>query len=147
MTSDGTLVVVSAAVDDAVFFIGMAADGTTARAAASFAGSDPGQNWEAVETREAVAPGDVTIGGATHVGEAGPGELATINGQVGADVVALDVVTQGGDRIAADVEDGRWIAAWRGSDFSGRDQLGAMLVVHRSDGGTTTVSYLDETAG
>ncbi len=146
-TSDGTVVLVSAAVEDTVFFIGTSADGSTARAAASLAGSEPGENWEAIETRADVAPGDVTVDGAMHVGDAGPGERATINGQVGADVTRLDVVTQEGETVTADVAGGRWIAAWRGSDFTGADQLGAMLVVPLSDGSTTTVSYLDETAG
>lgn len=147
VTSDGTVVIVSAAVEDAIFFIGKSADGSTARAAASFAGSDPGENWEAVETQADVPPKDLTVAGAMNFGDADPGELATINGQVGADVTALDIITQKGETIAADVRDGRWIAAWSGADFRGRDQLDATLVVHLSDGSTETVSYLDKTAG
>ncbi|MDQ0744445.1 hypothetical protein QFZ62_001753 [Clavibacter sp. B3I6] len=149
VTPGGTTVLALTSLDDAVFFLGLEGDGTSVRSVATFRGSDPDENWERVDAVGSPDPDAVTVTGAGYWPDAATEPLSTIHGQVGSAVVAVDVVAQDGEIVAADVGDGRYVAAWRGADLSYEERPAdaVTLVAHLEDGSTTRAPYLELTAG
>ena len=138
-TKDGTTVLARTDVGDALFLLGQRGD--EIRFAASFDGSDPGENWERV-TAKPVAADDVTVLSAGNSAD----RYATLVGQVGPDVRSVDVRTHDGRTVPASISNGYYIAAWEGPDFADRDHLDQTVTVHLRDGRTTTASYLQYAA-
>ena len=144
-TDDGTTVLGSTSVGDSVFVLGQR--GSDIRFGASFDGSDPDQNWETFGSPAEVAADGLTVVNPGNFPDAAPGGLATVTGQVGTDVVGLDIVTHAGDTVAASVGGGYYLAAWEGRDFDDRDTLDARFVMHLADGSSRTVGYHEATEG
>lgn len=139
-TADGTVIITSASVGNSTFLLGR--NGDDIRSAAALDGGNPNDNWSTFGEPAAVPADGVTVANPMHFDDPAPEGLATVTGQVGADVTALDIVTTAGDTVPASVASGYYIAAWAGRDFSDRDTLDADFVLHFADGSTTTVSYL-----
>ena len=139
VTKDATTVLARADVGSAVFLLGQRGD--EIRFAASFDGSDPGENWERVTTKPVAADG-LTVLSAGNSAD----RYATLVGQVGADVQGVDVRTHDGRTVPASVSGGYYIAAWEGADFGDRDHLDQTVTVHLRDGRSTTTAYLKITA-
>lgn len=142
-TDDGTTVLAASSVGDNLFMLGR--QGSAIRFGASFHGSDPSQNWETFGDPVAVPDGEITAANPGNFPDAAPGGLATVTGQLGSDVTALEIVTHAGDTVEASVSSGYYIAAWEGRDFDDRDTLDATFVLHLADGSTSTMSYADAT--
>ncbi|MCS5719324.1 hypothetical protein N1027_14395 [Herbiconiux sp. CPCC 205763] len=142
-TDDGTIILATTSVGDNTFVLGQ--NGSAIRFGASFHGTDPNQNWETFGDPVAVAADDLTVVNPGNFPDAAPGGLATVTGQLGSDVTALDIVTHAGDTVEASVSSGYYVAAWEGRDFDDRDTLDATFVLHLVDGSTSTVSYADAT--
>jgi hypothetical protein len=144
-TPGGTAILAMASTGSSVFLIGQ--NGTDIRFGASFDGSDPDENWETFGVPADVAPDGFTIVNPGNSPDAAPGGVAHVGGQVGADVVSLDIITDDGSTVPASITDGFYVAAWEGADFWDRDTLGAKFVLTLADGSSTTISYLDMTEG
>lgn len=140
-TDDGTTVLAATVVGDNVFVLGQ--NGSDIRFGASLDGSDPGQNWETFGESVPVAADGLTVVNPGNFPDAAPGGLATVTGQVGSDVVDLDITTHAGDTVPVTTVGGYYAAAWEGRDFGDRDTLDARFVLHLADGSTRTVDFHD----
>ncbi|MCS5719326.1 hypothetical protein N1027_14405 [Herbiconiux sp. CPCC 205763] len=138
-TDAGVRILANTTVGSAQFLLGRRGDDI--RSGASFRGSDPDDNWETFGAPREVASDDFTLVNPGNFPDAAPGGIATVTGQVGADVTGLDIRTHAGDVVAATIVDGYYIAAWEGRDFDGVDTLDAEFLLHLADGSTTRVPY------
>lgn len=144
-TTDGTTVLAATTVGDDVFALGQR-EGEI-RSVASFDGSSTDLNWQTFGEPAEVGSTAFTVVDPMNFPDAASDGIATVTGQVGADVSGIDVVTGDGPTIAATVHDGYWIAAWEGGDFAGGDTPDPSFVVHLADGTSTTVPYADTLEG
>ncbi|CAL9474582.1 hypothetical protein SUDANB121_02922 [Nocardiopsis dassonvillei] len=142
-TQDGTDVLATTSVGDHVFVLGR--NGDDHRFSASLNGADPGESWEDFDGTLEPGPDGIAVSGAGNFPDAAPGGVAMVHGSVGEDVTGVEVRTNGGESVTAEVADGYFIAAWEGDDFYDRDTLGAVFVLRSQGGGTSEVAYLDVT--
>lgn len=138
-THDGTTILARTSVGDAEFLIGRRDDDV--RFGVSLDGSDPDDNWEAIDGAATAAPDAIVILNAGNVAE----RYASTVARVGHDIVAVEVLTHDGSVVRALPEDGYVVAAWEGSDFSGSDVLDPRFRVHLRDGTSSTYTYLELT--
>ncbi|MDP4333587.1 hypothetical protein Q7F20_09405 [Curtobacterium sp. A7_M15] len=137
LTEDGTTVLASTKVGDAVFALGKNAG--QIRATTSIGGTVAG--WETFGEPAEVRSDDFTVVNPSNTAE----RFASVSGQVGADVRGVDYTTHDGETVTASVSSGYYIAAWEGEDFSDRESLDGSFTLHLADGTTKTVTYLEKT--
>ncbi|WP_306368990.1 hypothetical protein [Nocardiopsis sp. CC223A] len=143
-TQDGTNIIASTSVGKHVFLLGRNGDDYRFSA---FVDGDPGESWENFDGTLTPAPDGIALSGAGNFPDAALGGIATVHGSVGEEVTGVEIRTNGGDDVTAEVADGYFIAAWEGDDFYDRDTLGAVFVLRLKDGGTSEIGYLDVTEG
>lgn len=144
-TQDGTDVLATTSVGDHVFVLGR--NGDDYRFSASLNGGDPGDGWEAFDGTLVPAPDGIAVSGAANFPDAAPGGIATVHGSVGEEITGVEIRTNAGEDVTAEVAHGYFIAAWEGDDFYDRDTMGAVFVLRSQDGGTSEIGYLDVTEG
>jgi hypothetical protein len=140
-TDAGVRILADTTVGSAQFLLGER--GGDIRFGASFAGSDPDDSWETFGPTQAVADDGFTVVNPGNFPDAAPNGIATVTGQVGADVVGLDIRTHTGDIVGATLVDGFYIAAWNGHDFDGPDTPDAEFILHLAGGSTRTIPYAE----
>lgn len=141
VTDIGVLIIANVTVGDTQFLLGRMGDDH--RFSVSFNGSDPDDSWERFEGSVPAPDDGLLLAGAGNFPDAAEDGLAHVYGPVGADVSALSVVTQSGERVPATISNGWFIAAWEGRDFYDAETLGSRFVLTLRDGTTRTVDYLD----
>jgi hypothetical protein len=130
-------VLVSTSVDSSTFRLERRADGI--RFTASLDGGTPAtndsdHNWDLVADPGPIAAGTVTrLDGGSFPTQG----IGTIAGRAGHDIAEVDLVPQPGTRVRAVLENGYWIAAWRGGELG--EHAGAEVVLRRTNGATVHV--------
>ncbi|WP_423918818.1 hypothetical protein ACPEEZ_11190 [Frigoribacterium sp. 2-23] len=112
---------------------------------ASFDGSDPDLNWSSAPLRDVLPSDGLELLTVQHVGDEGPGGIASVGGRAGPDVTSVTITTDAGEKIDVTVQAGWFLASWQGDDFADTDSLGATFELHLADGSSITTSYLELT--
>ncbi|WP_306368988.1 hypothetical protein [Nocardiopsis sp. CC223A] len=141
VTDIGVLIIANVTVGDTQFLLGRMGDDH--RFSVSFNGSDPDDNWERFEGSVPAPDDGLLLAGAGNFPDAAKDGLAYAYGPVGADVAAVSVITQSGEKVPATISNGWFLAAWEGRDFYDAETLGSRFTLTLRDGTTRTVDYLD----
>ena len=140
-TGEGFTVLASVAVGDSQIYLGQRGD--ELRFGGAINGGNADSNVSLVQPVASVAADSLVRLDGGNFSDAAAGGLATFLGQIGSEVVGVDIRTFDGDLVMATVIDDMVIAAWEGRDGSEGFTDGQEYVLHLRDGTSKTLTSAD----